>query len=371
GPENTSLKHFHKPIPTVHKGKSRWSFKCKYCDVCVTVPRTQGKESFDAESPKPPLGNCATHIRKKHPNAESDAAKVMTNNGTVGMPAASVKLMADFLKEGKLNPEHVPTQKGFLKVFAAWVTEDDLPFTTGESPGLQLRNQITRIFGEMRDRVKAEMKAIDMWVCDDENLRHLLLSNNEWNHLEKLAEVLKVFTQVTQVISSAGTPTLPWIIPMYELMQRHLSSKADMRSLPFEIQSACREALGKLDKYYIIAVNCQYNILATRVMYFQKLGAERVRKAKILFEHVYEQYKTEYDAKRAASADVVPDKVEQKTHHKNTFLDLVCMENQEISLATPPPPHISETERFFAIDKKTTGFDDPMYPLPWWKVSLE
>ena len=99
----------------------------------------------------------------------------MTDNGTVGMPAASVKLMADFLKEGKLNPEHVPMQKGYLKVFAAWVTEDDLPFTTGESPGLQhvfeylkirftlpsnttVRNQITRIFVEMRDRVKAEMK---------------------------------------------------------------------------------------------------------------------------------------------------------------------------------------------------------------------
>jgi len=143
---------------------------------CVTVPHTEGKESFDVESPKPPLGNCATHICKKHPNAESDAAKVMTNNGTlVGMPAASVKLMADFLKEGKLNPEHVPMQKGFLKVFAAWVTEDDLPFTTSESPGLQrvfeylkirfmlptnttVRNQITRIFGEMHDRVKAEMK---------------------------------------------------------------------------------------------------------------------------------------------------------------------------------------------------------------------
>ena len=103
-----------------------------------------------------------------------------------------------------------------------------------------------------------------MWVCDDDNLRHLLLSNNEWNHLEKLVDVLKVFTQVTQVISSAGTPTLPWVIPMYELMQRHLSSKANMKSLLFEIQSTCREALGKLDKYYTMAVNCQYNILATR-----------------------------------------------------------------------------------------------------------
>lgn len=101
------------------------------------------------------------------------------------------------------------------------------------------------------------------------------------------------------------------------------------------------------------------------IMYFQKLGAERVRKAKILFEHVYEQYKAEYDAKQAVSAEAVPDKVERKTHHKNTFLDLVCMENQEISSATPPPAPISKTERFFAIDKKMTGFDDAMYPLPW------
>lgn len=149
---------------------------------CVTVSHTEGKESFDVESPKPPLSNCATHIHKRHPNAESDAAKVMTNNGAVGMPAASVKLMADFLKEGKLNPEHVPTQKGFLKVFTAWVTEDDLLFTTSESPGLQhvfehlkirftlpthttVHNQITHIFGEMHDRVKAEMKVCTSSLC--------------------------------------------------------------------------------------------------------------------------------------------------------------------------------------------------------------
>jgi len=37
--------------------------------------------------------------------------------------------------EGKLNPKTYPTKAGFLRHFAAWLIED-LPFTTGEAPGL-------------------------------------------------------------------------------------------------------------------------------------------------------------------------------------------------------------------------------------------
>ncbi|KAJ7789136.1 hypothetical protein B0H14DRAFT_3503384 [Mycena olivaceomarginata] len=47
--------------------------------------------------------------------------------------AASAKIMEEFLKEGKLNPEVRRTQAGFLKVFSAWLLEDDLSFTTGET----------------------------------------------------------------------------------------------------------------------------------------------------------------------------------------------------------------------------------------------
>ena len=44
--------------------------------------------------------------------------------------------MESFLEEGKLNPKVYPTKKGFLKHFAAWLIEEDLPFTTGEVPGI-------------------------------------------------------------------------------------------------------------------------------------------------------------------------------------------------------------------------------------------
>ena len=53
-----------------------------------------------------------------------------------GFTAASAKLMADYIEEGKLNPKIEPTRSAFLKIFAAWILEDDLPFTTGETPGI-------------------------------------------------------------------------------------------------------------------------------------------------------------------------------------------------------------------------------------------
>ena len=45
--------------------------------------------------------------------------------------------MSDYLAEGQLNPKTYPTKKRFLKHFAAWLIEDDLSFTTGETPGIK------------------------------------------------------------------------------------------------------------------------------------------------------------------------------------------------------------------------------------------
>lgn len=44
--------------------------------------------------------------------------------------------MEDFITDGKLNPKLELTRKGFLNLFAAWLLEKDLPFMTGEAPGL-------------------------------------------------------------------------------------------------------------------------------------------------------------------------------------------------------------------------------------------
>lgn len=83
--------------------------------------------------------------------------------------------MEDYLREGALNPALDPTQKGFYCVFAAWILEDDLAFTTGESEGLNrlfkymkvqfklpsdttVRNTLARIFSGLYDKVKAELQ---------------------------------------------------------------------------------------------------------------------------------------------------------------------------------------------------------------------
>ncbi|KAF8144648.1 hypothetical protein K438DRAFT_1858102, partial [Mycena galopus ATCC 62051] len=54
--------------------------------------------------------------------------------------------MEDFLLDGKLNPIINSTQGNFLKIFSAWIIEDDLAFTTGETEG------INRLFQFLRTR---------------------------------------------------------------------------------------------------------------------------------------------------------------------------------------------------------------------------
>ena len=39
GPANSSMKHFHEPIPTVEQksGAKWWEFWCRYCTWCVAI----------------------------------------------------------------------------------------------------------------------------------------------------------------------------------------------------------------------------------------------------------------------------------------------------------------------------------------------
>ena len=82
--------------------------------------------------------------------------------------------MENMLLEGKLNPKIERTQKGFLKVFAAWLLEEDLPFTMGKAPGLEklfhyldikcqlpsdttVHNQLAHIFVSLHSTVVEEL----------------------------------------------------------------------------------------------------------------------------------------------------------------------------------------------------------------------
>ncbi|KAF8130004.1 hypothetical protein K438DRAFT_1494987, partial [Mycena galopus ATCC 62051] len=245
GPTNTSRDHFHPPTPVTSNQGKRWEFRCRHCPTSYTFKRTLDKSStFDAEKPQPHIGNLGKHIREKHENITEipSAEPGMTREVSV----ATAKIMEDFLREGKLNPAINPNQKGFNKVFAAWIIEDNHPFTTGETVG------INRLFKYMQSRflLPTDTTAIDKWVIDREELRPLLLSSKDWELLEKLGEILQIFTQVTLQMSRANTPTLPWVLPMYEHMLKHLKTHRDDNSMLTQLRAAAIAGLDKLEFYY-------------------------------------------------------------------------------------------------------------------------
>ena len=83
------------------------------------------------------------------------------------------KFMSAYLEQGKLRPEIVATQKGFYRIFAAWILDESLPWTTGEAPTLRalfdyikvrfqlpsdttVRNYVARIFIELHGLIDEE-----------------------------------------------------------------------------------------------------------------------------------------------------------------------------------------------------------------------
>ena len=105
----------------------------------MTFRRTVDQEAaFEDEPSQPALGNLATHLKTKHSNIDLKVPPPTTVKAELrGISAASAKIMENYLKDGALNPALERTQKGFYNIFASWILEDDLPFTTGETPGIK------------------------------------------------------------------------------------------------------------------------------------------------------------------------------------------------------------------------------------------
>lgn len=138
---------------------------------------------FDDEPRRPFLGNLTTHKKDKHSDKLTKSGEDVdstTNDppraagGSHGYTMASVCLMDGFLEQGRLNPRKDCTRKGFLRIFAAWIIEEDLPWTTGEAPGLQqlfqylrcqfvlpsdttVRNVVAQIFADLHSEVVKEL----------------------------------------------------------------------------------------------------------------------------------------------------------------------------------------------------------------------
>ncbi|GJF00443.1 hypothetical protein PsYK624_167310 [Phanerochaete sordida] len=668
GPLNKTLQHFHTPVPVVCpdlKDKYRWDLKCKHCGKHRTVKRTLHGNGiqFEDEPKLPHLGNISGHLREDHPSLaagdtlETDSKPDAPSGSSHGYTAASAKLMEAYLKEGELNPAVEPTQKGFLRIFAAWLLDQDLPFTTGEAPSLAnlfkylkirfvlpsdttVRNVLAEIFAELHGKVVRELssikskiayssdswttrqmvftfagtiasfidddwdlierlvdfhhleddehkgqyaakafvngaakrggldkfvsitmdnassndvlartlaalllkrygiqfspengqirciahvvnlvvqqilhtlaeaddpaledyyesykhepfhydledddeqkaleqelldmfeegdaglddegelededvdaelgdlgqskwsqqgavkklrllctkitsspqrrsafhrvkqrvykadtaentrrrrlmvirdvvtrwnythamivralelkEAINAWVSAHPALDELRISPKDWKLLGQLAQLLSIFTEVTKAMSRAHTPTLPFVLPMYESMNKQLSASAADTKIDPLIRNAAAAGLQKLTGYFAKAKASQYIVVATilhpalRIGWCNTLGDDFAKKARVLFEHVYEEY----------SAATAPDPAAKPAPSKasdaaisGSFLDAIC--------AIPELPHTpavetaekSEIERYFAGEGKHIKPDGALI-LPWWR----
>ncbi|KAJ7839207.1 hypothetical protein B0H14DRAFT_2512952 [Mycena olivaceomarginata] len=105
-------------------------------------------------------------------------------------------------------------------------------------------------------------KAIHRWVIEHDELLPLRLEEKDWTLLESLGQILQVFTKVTLEMSKSTTPTLPFVIPMYEKMLKHLHATCEDENV-LQLRVAVSAGLEKLNTYYQKARACQFNVIAT------------------------------------------------------------------------------------------------------------
>jgi hypothetical protein len=72
--------------------------------------------------------------------------------------------MAAYFKAGRLNPDLIPIQKGFLCLFSAWILDESLPWTSGEASSLALLFKYLKVrFYLLSDTTLLDIQASRIW----------------------------------------------------------------------------------------------------------------------------------------------------------------------------------------------------------------
>ncbi|KAF5323186.1 hypothetical protein D9758_018065 [Tetrapyrgos nigripes] len=230
GPGSDTLSHFRPAVLVSEPGKAgkRWKFRCMYCDATRTLAATGKVEVFEEEKPRPRITNLTSHIRSDHSEKLLSGAPSETPDNPVppGLAGdgASARLLEKFIEKGRINPALVPTYKGFLQVFTAWILEDDLPFTTGKSTGLQ------RVFNYLKIEYKLPTDTTVHKVLDEiaEELRQNVVKELTAVN-SKISYSHDVWTNRQMIFSFAGMMA-HWIDDDWKLVERladfkHLDSQ--------------------------------------------------------------------------------------------------------------------------------------------------
>ncbi|KAF8996455.1 hypothetical protein BDQ17DRAFT_1201898, partial [Cyathus striatus] len=89
------------------------------------------------------------------------------------------------------------------------------------------------------------------------------LRKRDWERLEHLWKLLDLFTMHTQQLSMSRCPTIPFVLPIYDLLEKHLNAASVNFDLPMELRTSAGVGVLKLLKYKEDAVTNHNYILGT------------------------------------------------------------------------------------------------------------
>jgi len=108
----------------------------------------------------------------------------------------------------------------------------------------------------MLEDALALRRTVDLYVHQQQELRHLALDRPGWKHIEDIVKVLNRFKTFTDVVSQAD-PQLTVVIAIYYDLQDLLQEASDREemfaNISPAIQKAAKVAMEKHNKYYQIA----------------------------------------------------------------------------------------------------------------------
>ena len=95
--------------------------------------------------------------------------------------------------------------------------------------------------------------ALDAMAASDVMEKYSLeFTDNQWRLMQEIANVLEVFDTATKEMSKADSPTLPHVIPTYNLIIDEIEDYIDKEdtTCPPVCVAAMQAALNKITEYY-------------------------------------------------------------------------------------------------------------------------
>jgi hypothetical protein len=203
----------------------------------------------------------------------------------------------------------------------------------------------------------------------------------------------QIFSTVTLEISRADTPTLPWVLPYYALMIKTLDKTIKNTKISPKIREAVVQGQEKLLHYFEIAKKSNHTILATgmfsfcsitwssradilgvvipachpslRVDWFHRLGPDMHARAQAIFQHVYQEYRSETTAaSEATSAPSAPAPTPLQRSGSSFLAAAAYRPN-----ARPPTAALTRPEHTRWVENEGSVSEaEEANPLLWWKV---